>query len=69
MDTILQLSNWLCANPNVLQFANAMYSSMQSSLVNGQLSMPSILNTTTLQSQSTFQVDKVRFLYFCYLLF
>jgi hypothetical protein len=60
MDMIFQFANWLCTNLNVLQFANVMYSSMQSPLVNGQLSIPSILNTTTLQSQSTFQEDKVR---------
>ncbi|CAG8756883.1 6284_t:CDS:2, partial [Rhizophagus irregularis] len=38
MDTIFQLTTWLCANPNVLQFANnnAIYSSMQTSLANGQ---------------------------------
>ncbi|PKC09055.1 hypothetical protein RhiirA5_357141, partial [Rhizophagus irregularis] len=26
MDTIFQLTIWLCANPNVLQFANDIYS-------------------------------------------
>lgn len=67
MDTIFQLATWLCANPNVLQFANAIYSSMQMSLANGQQFTPSNLaNLTTLQLQSPLQEDKVRILWFLF---
>ena len=67
MDTIFQLATWLCANPKVLQFANAIYSSMQTSFVNGYQFMPSILtNSTTLQLQPTLQEDKVMILYFLF---
>ncbi|CAB4435209.1 unnamed protein product [Rhizophagus irregularis] len=60
MDTIFQLATWLCANPNVLQFANAIYSSMQTSLANGQQFTPSNLaNPTALQLQSPLQEDKL----------
>ncbi|PKY60621.1 hypothetical protein RhiirA4_484524 [Rhizophagus irregularis] len=63
IDTIFQLTTWLCANPNVLQFANnAIYSSMQTSLANGQQFTPSNLaNPTALQLQSPLQVDKSQF--------
>ena len=67
MDTIFQLATWLCANPNFLQFANAIYLSMQTSLTNGQQFMPSNLsNPKTLQLQSTLQEDKVRIHGFCF---
>jgi hypothetical protein len=63
MDTIFQLATWLCANPNVLQFANAIYSSMQMSLANGQPFTPANLtNPTTLQLQSPLQVRILWFL-------
>ncbi|CAB4435242.1 unnamed protein product [Rhizophagus irregularis] len=59
MDTIFQLATWLCANPNVLQFANAIYSSMQTSLANGQqFTSSNLTNPTKLQLQSTLQEDK-----------
>ncbi|CAB4410279.1 unnamed protein product [Rhizophagus irregularis] len=59
MDTIFQLATWLCANPNVLQFANAIYSSIQTSLANGQqFTSSNLTNPTKLQLQSTLQEDK-----------
>uniref|UniRef100_U9UQY9 Uncharacterized protein n=2 Tax=Rhizophagus irregularis TaxID=588596 RepID=U9UQY9_RHIID len=59
MDTIFQLATWLCANPNVLQFANAIYSSMQTSLANGQqFTSSNLTNPTKLQLQSTLHEDK-----------
>ncbi|UZO03819.1 uncharacterized protein OCT59_024220 [Rhizophagus irregularis] len=62
IDTIFQLTTWLCANPNVLQFANnAIYSSMQTSFANGQqFTSSNLANPTALQLQSPLQEDKVR---------
>ncbi|PKB98044.1 hypothetical protein RhiirA5_432044 [Rhizophagus irregularis] len=58
--TIFQLTTWLCANPNVLQFANnAIYSSMQTSFANGQqFTSSNLANPTALQLQSPLQEDK-----------
>ena len=50
MDTIYQLCSWLCANPNVLQFAYTMYQSMQTQ-VNGSFHISSTLSTA-LQAQN-----------------
>ncbi|RGB21753.1 hypothetical protein C1646_777334, partial [Rhizophagus diaphanus] len=59
MDTIFQLATWLCVNPNILQLANAIYLSMQTSLANGQqFTSSNLTNPTKLQLQSTLQEDK-----------
>jgi len=66
METIYQLCSWLCANPNVLQFAYNMYQSMQVP-VNGSFHISPILSTVPQeQNQGIMQSqDKVIiFIYF-----
>jgi len=59
--TIYQLCSWLCVNPNVLQLANNMHSSMQVPIANGGRFAPSSIssNLSNMPQNPQNQEDKV----------